>query len=91
MTPETSNATQLVKLLMEAEKPHHKATLPLLNYSTRSLGDALSSLENELMPSVVTAKQGKTHDNHRRLLRLVLLNLVSVGFSHEHLNIQTKP
>ena len=56
MTLETSNATQLVKLLMEAEKPHHKATLPLLNYSTRSLGDALSSLENELMPSVVTAK-----------------------------------
>ena len=91
MTPETSNATQLVKLLMEAGKPHHKATLPLLNYSTRSLGDALSSLEDELMPSVVTAKQGKTHDNHRRLLRLVLLNLVSVGFSHEHLNIQTKP
>ncbi|MEK9762382.1 MAG: hypothetical protein VW729_06865 [Deltaproteobacteria bacterium] len=91
MTPETSNASELVKLLMEAEKPHHKATLPLLNYSTRSLGDALSSLEDELMPLVVTAKQGKTHDNHRRLLRLVLLNLVSVGFSHEHLNIQTKP
>ena len=60
MTPETSNASELVKLLLEAEKPHHKATLPLLNYSTRSLGDALSSLENELMPSVVTAKQGKT-------------------------------
>jgi hypothetical protein len=91
MTPETSNASELVKLLLEAEKPHHKATLPLLNYSTRSLGDALSSLEDELMPSVVTAKQGKAHDNHRRLLRLVLLNLVSVGFSHEHLNIQTKP
>ena len=91
MTPETSNASELVKLLMEAEKPHHKATLPLLNYSTRSLGDALSSLEDELMSLVVTAKQGKTHDNHRRLLRLVLLNLVSVGFSHEHLNIQTKP
>ena len=91
MTPETSNASELVKLLLEAEKPHHKATLPLLNYSTRSLGDALSSLEDELMPSVVTAKQGKTHDNHRRLLKLVLLNLVSVGFSHEHLNIQTKP
>ena len=91
MTAETSNASELVKLLMEAEKPHHKATLPLLNYSTRSLGDALSSLEDALMPLVVKAKQGKTHDNHRRLLRLVLLNLVSVGFSHEHLNIQTKP
>ncbi len=91
MTPETSNANEIVKLLMEAEKPHHRATLPLLNYSTRSLGDALSLLEDELMPAIVTAKQGKAHNNHRRLLRLVLLNLVSVGFSHEHLNIQTKP
>ncbi len=87
----TDNANQLVEQLLSAEKPHWKATLPLLNYSTRSLGNAFESLEEELMPLVVTAKQGKTHDNHRRLLRLVLLNLVSVGFSHEHLNIQTKP
>ena len=91
MTPETSNANELVKLLMEAEKPHHRATLPLLNYSTRSLGNAFSALEDELMPSVITAKRGDAHDNHRRLLRLILLNLVGVGFSHEHLNIQTKP
>ena len=91
MTPETSNANELVKLLMEAEKPHHRATLPLLNYSTRSLGNAFSALEDELMPSVITAKRGDAHDNHRRLLRLIPLNLVGVGFSHEHLNIQTKP
>ena len=91
MTPEISNANELVKLLMEAEKPHHRATLPLLNYSTRSLGNAFSALEDELMPSVITAKRGDAHDNHRRLLRLILLNLVGVGFSHEHLNIQTKP
>jgi len=91
VTPETSNANELVKLLMEAEKPHHRATLPLLNYSTRSLGNAFSALEDELMPSVITAKRGDAHDNHRRLLRLILLNLVGVGFSHEHLNIQTKP
>ena len=91
MTPETSNANELVKLLMEAEKPHHRATLPLLNYSTRSLGNAFSALEDELMPSVITAKRGDAHDNHRRLLRLILPNLVGVGFSHEHLNIQTKP
>ena len=56
MTPETSNARDLVKLLMEAEKPHHRATLPLLNYSTRSLGNALSLLEDELMPDVIKAK-----------------------------------
>ena len=91
MTPETSNANELVKLLMEAEKPRHRATLPLLNYSTRSLGNAFSALEDELMPSVITAKRGDAHDNHRRLLRLILPNLVGVGFSHEHLNIQTKP
>ena len=91
MTPETSNASELVKLLMEAEKPHHRATLPLLNYSTRSLGNAFSNLEDELMPDVIKAKQGDAHDNHRRLLRLFLLNLVGIGFSHEHLNIQTKP
>ena len=91
MTPETSNARDLVKLLMEAEKPHHRATLPILAYSTRSLGNAFSELEDELMPDVIKAKRGDAHDNHRRLLRLILLNLVGVGFSHEHLNIQTKP
>ena len=47
-----------------------------------------SELEDELMPDVIKAKQGDAHDNHRRLLRLILLNLVGVGFSHEHLNIQ---
>ena len=91
MTPETSNARDLVKLLMEAEKPHHRATLPILAYSTRSLGNAFSDLEDELMPDVIKAKCGDAHDNHRRLLRLLLLNLIGVGFSHEHLNIQTKP
>ena len=87
----TDNAKRLVDQLLSSDKPHWKATLPLLNYSTRSLGNALESLEGELMPSVLKARRGNAHDNHRRLLRLMILNLVSVGFSHEHLNIQTKP
>ena len=91
MSLESDNAKLLVQELLAAEKPHHKATLPILAYSTRSLGNAFSELEDELMPDVIKAKQGDAHDNHRRLLRLILLNLVGVGFSHEHLNIQTKP
>jgi len=91
MSLESDNARLLVQELLAAEKPHHRATLPLLAYSTRTLGNAFSGLEDELMPDVVKAKQGEAHDNHRRLLRLMLLNLVAVGFSHEHLNIQTKP
>jgi len=91
MSAESDNAKLLVQELLAAEKPHHKATLPILAYSTRSLGNAFSELEDELMPDVIKAKQGDAHDNHRRLLRLILLNLVGVGFSHEHLNIQTKP
>ena len=91
MHPESDNAQLLVQELLAAEKPHHRATLPLLAYSTRTLGNAFSGLEDELMPDVIKAKQGEAHDNHRRLLRLMLLNLVAVGFSHEHLNIQTKP
>ena len=91
MSLESDNARRLVEELLAAEKPHHKATLPILAYSTRSLGNAFSALEEELMPDVIKAKQGEAHDHHRRLLRLILLNLVGVGFSHEHLNIQTKP
>ena len=91
MSLESDNARQLVQELLAAEKPHHKATLPILAYSTRSLGNAFSDLEDKLMSEVIKAKQGDAHDNHRRLLRLILLNLVGVGFSHEHLNIQTKP
>ena len=91
MSLESDNARLLVQELLAAEKPHHKATLPILAYSTRSLGNAFSDLEDELMPDVIKAKHGDAHDNHRRLLRLILLNLVGVGFSHEHLNIQTKP
>ncbi len=91
MNLEAENARLLVQELLAAEKPHYRATLPLLAYSTRSLGNAFSGLEDELMPDVIKAKQGNAHDNHRRLLRLILLNLVGVGFSHEHLNIQTKP
>ncbi len=91
MSLESDNARRLVQALLAAETPHHRATLPILAYSTRSLGNAFSNLEDELMPDVIKAKQGDAHDNHRRLLRLILLNLVGVGFSHEHLNIQTKP
>ena len=91
MSLESDNGRLLVQELLMAEKPHHKATLPLLAYSTRSLGNAFSDLEDKLMPDVIKAKRGDAHDNHRKLLRLILLNLVGVGFSHEHLNIQTKP
>ena len=91
MNLEAENARLLVQELLAAEKPHYRATLPLLAYSTRSLGNAFSGLEDELMPDVIKAKQGNAHDNHRRLLRLILINLVGVGFSHENLNIQTKP
>ena len=42
------------------------ATLPILAYSTRSLGNAFSDLEDELMPDVIKAKRGDAHDNHRR-------------------------
>lgn len=87
----TDNAKLLIEELLAAERPHHKATLPLLAYSTRTLGNAFADLEDELMPDVIKAKQGDAHENHRSLLRLILLNLVGVGFSHEHLNIQTKP
>lgn len=91
MRLESDNARLLVKELLAAETPHYRATLPILAYSTRSLGNALSDLEDELMPDVIKAKHGDSHDNHRRLLRLMLLNLIGVGFSHEHLNIQAKP
>ena len=91
MSLESDNARRLVQELLAAETPHYRATLPILAYSTRSLGNAFSELEDELMPDVIKAKRGDAHDNHRRLLRLILLNLVGVGFSHEHLNIQTKP
>jgi hypothetical protein len=91
MSLESDNARRLVQELLAAETPHYRATLPILAYSTRSLGNAFSELESELLPDVIKAKQGEAHDNHRRLLRLMLLNLVAVGFSHEHLNIQTKP
>lgn len=91
MSLESDNAQRLAQELLAAETPHYRATLPILAYSTRSLGNAFSELEDGLMPDVIKAKQGEAHDNHRRLLRLILLNLVGVGFSHEHLNIQTKP
>jgi len=91
MSLESDNAKLLVQELLAAEKPHHKATLPILAYSTRSLGNAFSDLEDKLMSEVIKAKQGDAHDNHRRLLRLILLNLVGFGFPHEHLNMQTKP
>ena len=82
MSIESDSAHLLVQELLAAEKPHHKATLPILAYSTRSLGNALSDLEDELMLDVIKAKHGDAHENHRRLLRLMLLNLIGVGFSH---------
>ena len=55
MSIESDSAHLLVQELLAAEKPHHKATLPILAYSTRSLGNALSDLEDELMPDVIKA------------------------------------
>ena len=49
MSLESDNARRLVQELLAAEKPHHKATLPILAYSTRSLGNAFSELEDELI------------------------------------------
>ena len=48
MSVESGNAHLLVQELLVAEKPHHKATLPLLAYSTRSLGNAFSDLEKRI-------------------------------------------
>lgn len=91
MTESKEHARRLAKQLIEAEPPNYKATKPILAYSIRSLGNVLSCLENEVMPSVLRAKIGSAYDNHKRLFRLLLLNLIAVGFSHEHLNIQTNP
>lgn len=67
MSLESDNAQRLAQELLAAETPHYRATLPILAYSTRSLGNAFSELEDGLMPDVIKAKQGEAHDNHRRL------------------------
>ena len=85
------NALRLVDLLFEAEQPVYTATKPILAYSTRTLGNAFADLEAELMPQILKASKGKAYEQHLSLLRLVLLNLVAVGFSHEQLTIQSTP
>ena len=69
----------------------NKATAPILAYSIRSLGNAFSDLDAQLMPEIIKAKRGKAYEKHLELLRLVLLNLVAVGFSHEQLTIPSTP
>lgn len=85
------NAEALVDTVLAAGRPVYTATVPLLAHSTRSLGNAFSELERDLMPSVISHEKGAAYDEHLNLLRLCLLNLVAVAFSHEHLNIQTTP
>lgn len=85
------NAQLLVKTILEAEPPPYTATAPILAYSTRSLGNAFSDLETQLMPEIIKAKRGEAYEKHLKLLRLVLLNLVAVGFSHEQLTIPSTP
>ena len=85
------NARLLVKTILEAEPPPYTATAPILAYSTRSLGNAFSDLETQLMPEIIKATRGKAYEQHHNLLQLVLLNLIAVGFSHEQLTIQSTP
>lgn len=88
---ETENAQLLVKTILETEPPRYTATVPILAYSIRSLGNAFSDLEAQLMPRIIKAKRGRTYEKHLELLRLVLLNLIAVGFSHEQLTIPSTP
>ena len=85
------NALQLVEYLFEAEPPLYTASKPILAYRTRSLGNYFGDIELELMPKILKASRGKAFEQHLNLLRLVLLNLVAVGFSHEQLTIQSTP
>ena len=91
LIPEIENAKQLVSVLLKAETPHYMATQPLLAYSQKVLGNAFEELEDDLMPSVISHRRGKAYNQHRALLRLFLLNLVAVGFSHERLSIESTP
>ena len=86
-----NNAQLLVETILEAEPPPYTATAPILAYSTRSLGNAFSDLETQLMPEIMKAKCGLAYEKHLELLRLVLLNLIAVGFSHEQLTIPSTP
>ena len=70
---ETENAQLLVKTILETEPPRYTATVPILAYSIRSLGNAFSDLEAQLMPRIIKAKRGRTYEKHLELLRLVLL------------------
>lgn len=83
----TDNSAALVELIFKAEEPKYTATTPILAYSIRSLGNAFKELEDELMPQVLRAKQGAAYQDNLNLLRLVLLNLVAVGFQHKQLTI----
>jgi len=85
------NALRLVEHLFEAEPPLYTASTPILAYRTRSLGNYFGDIELELMPNILKASRGKAYEQHLNLLRLVLLNLVAAGFSHEQLTIQSTP
>ena len=56
------NARLLVKTILDAEPPPYTATAPILAYSTRSLGNAFSDLEEQLIPEIIKAKCGKAYE-----------------------------
>jgi len=91
MSAELENAKLLVSLILSAEKPHYKTTSALRSLSPRSFGHNFEDLIEELMPTVISHKVGEAYERHKALLEFFLLNLVSVGFSHERLMIQTTP
>jgi hypothetical protein len=91
MSAELENAKLLASLILSAEKPHYNTTSALRSLSPRSFGHNFEDLIEELMPTVISHKVGEAYEQHKALLELFLLNLVSVGFSHERLTIPTTP
>jgi hypothetical protein len=91
MTTERDNAKHLASIILSADKPHYTTTSSLRNLSTRTVGSVFKDLVEELMPSVISHRVGQAYDQHKALLELLLLNLISVAFSHERLTIQSTP
>lgn len=91
MTTERDNAKYLASIILGADKPHYMTTSSLRNLPTRIVGHVFDDLVEELMPSVISHRVGRAYDQHKALLELLLLNLISVAFSHERLTIQSTP
>jgi len=67
------NAEALVDTVLAAGRPVYTATVPLLAHSTRSLGNAFSELERDLMPVVISHKKGAAYDEHLNLFHEIRL------------------